>query len=293
MLPPEDPSVVAVPAAATRILCSRPVAPDTAPDRWPRRDQRIADDPAVAAVRAALLEHLHRGPGFAVLRVEGDVPGGEHGLLEVFWNLFTSFADPLPHSAAGDLVYEVTHSIVSEPASRYYSRSNIGGDIHTDGTYIHSPPPTYVALGCLAPARDGGASIVVDGRRLVRELRALFPSAFRELTQPFHFDCDGQAGDAMTIIRPVVRCDRDAIELCYLRQYIVAGHDKAGIPLTNAAQASLDVLDELLGRPDLRWTCTLARCEMLVLDNRVVLHGRTAFEDGGGHKRRLVRLWGR
>jgi len=58
-------------------------------------------------------------------------------------------------------------------------------------------------------------------------------------------------------------------------------------------RTALDVLDELLSRRDLRVEFDLKPGDMYFINNRWVLHNRTAFEDHPEPERRrhLVRLW--
>ena len=286
--------VIPVSPALTSALLRRHVPEETPPAEWPLRDAGLASIPAVVDLCTAVIDALEGANGFAIVRLDATAIDDPHALTVAFWNLFTAFADPLPHSAAGELLYAVTCSPTPEPRRRYYSRSNIGGDIHTDGTYIHPITPRYVALGCLQPATSGGASIVVDGHEVYRRLCADASDAARWLERAYHFDCDDQLGAAQTICRSVVQKTGASPCFHYLREYIVAGHDKAGVPLEAGAVTSFDTLDRLLASPELRHTHKLQRGEMLVLDNHRMLHGREAFADDGNpvRNRMLIRLWG-
>lgn len=236
---------------------------------------------------------LSNGPGFVVVRLAADVASTPAAVRQACWNLFTCLADPLPHSAAGELLYDV--AVAPEPPPhRYYSQSNVGGDIHTDGTYIHTEPPRYVGLACLRQAASGGQSIVVDGRAVYRALERDWPRALEQLRNEYHFDCHGQRGAEPTVRRRLVERVNGSVRMQYLRAYVVAGQLRAGVPLSATALASMDVLDSLLQRDDLRHVFRLAAGEMLLLNNHFMLHGRTRFIDGSGRtaRRHLVRLWG-
>jgi alpha-ketoglutarate-dependent taurine dioxygenase len=155
-------------------------------------------------------------------------------------------------------------------------------------------PPLYTALVCLQPARSGGDSVLVDGRRIYASLRADWPSALDWLQREYHFDCDGQ-GSGATLRRRIIEETGGSVRVQYLRSYIESGHHRAGEPLAAEALASLDVLDELLAHPRLRHVFKLTAGDMLLLNNHIMLHGRTAFVDDPerDRRRRLLRLWGR
>ena len=77
------------------------------------------------------------------------------------------------------------------------------------------------------------------------------------------------------------------------QSWIHAGHDRAGVPLTPAQLSALDALDRVAGDPVLRVEFALAPGQMYFLNNRWILHNRTAFDDHPEPERRrhLVRLW--
>ena len=84
-----------------------------------------------------------------------------------------------------------------------------------------------------------------------------------------------------------------ALLVRYLRYWIEAGHEKVGQPLTPSQRTALDVLDECLRLPHLRVEFDLKPGQMYFINNRWILHNRTAFEDYPEMERRrhLVRLW--
>lgn len=291
----ERPTIILLSAELTDLLLSRQIPESLPSESWPCREERIAPHPAAVALISKVVKDIKNGPGFSILRLDNQSKDEAHLVTVAFWNLFTCFAEPLPHSLNGDLVYRIEHSAQTPPASRYYSKSNIGGDIHTDGTYIHTVPPFYVGLVCLEQATYGGESILVDGRRIYAELRSKSPDALHFLEREYHFDCDGQVPSRKTIQRQIIRNTACSLQIQYLRQYIEVGHRRVCVPLEPGAVRSLDILDELLGREEFRCIYKLRRGEMIVLNNHIMLHGRTAFTDG--HERRskrlFIRLWGK
>jgi alpha-ketoglutarate-dependent taurine dioxygenase len=79
----------------------------------------------------------------------------------------------------------------------------------------------------------------------------------------------------------------------YLRYWIEAGHDKAGEPLTRDRVRALDALDGVACEEDLRVEFALEPGQILWVNNRWILHNRTAFVDHpeADRRRHLVRLW--
>jgi alpha-ketoglutarate-dependent taurine dioxygenase len=136
---------------------------------------------------------------------------------------------------------------------------------------------------------------VVDGRAVHDALRRESADALEALMRPFHVERRGgtRPGEAPTVLFPVIARHGDELLFRYLRYWIEAGHDRAGQPLTPAQRAALDRLDEVLARPSLRAEFHLKPGDAYFINNRWVLHNRTAFEDypEPERKRHLVRLW--
>lgn len=212
-------------------------------------------------------------------------------LADAARQLFTAMAEPLVHDAAGTLLHLVEDRGAAARPHTYYSHGRCGGDIHTDGTYIHLAAPDLVGLLCLRQAAVGGETILIDGREVAASLSA---TARRILSQPHHFDTGDQVAKRRTLVRPILTDAGGVLRFHYLRRYIEAGHRRAGVPLAAASMAAMDELDRALSRRSLRRVWRLVPGDLLLLDNRRVLHGRRAFANAAAQPGRLlVRLWGR
>jgi len=90
-----------------------------------------------------------------------------------------------------------------------------------------------------------------------------------------------------------VAWDGNELILRYLRYWIEVGHEKVGQPLTGKQRSALDTLDEALKRPELQVNFSLEPGQMYFINNRWILHNRTAFVDYPEleERRHLVRLW--
>jgi alpha-ketoglutarate-dependent taurine dioxygenase len=257
---------------------------------------RLPDGLHAACVEALrpVREALEKGRGFAL--VEG--PPGERLAAPdaqlLYWVVGLGLGRPFAQNVQGTLLYDVRDTGQDLARGARFSVTNYESSFHTDNSF-GTEILDYVGLLCLQTARAGGRSQVLSGFALHNELLARRPDVLEALYQPFHVDRRGgvREGETPTIRFPVIRWDGRELLFRYLRYWIEAGHEKAGEPLTAARVTALNVLDEFLGRPELRVEFDLKPGQMYFINNRWVLHNRTAFEDHPEPERRrhLVRLW--
>ena len=249
---------------------------------------------ACAAALQPVLTALEAGRGFAIVEPPGGVHLSQQDAQALYWLVGQCLGRPFAQNVQGTLFYDVRDMGQDLSQGARFSVTNYESSFHTDNSF-GADILDYVGLLCLHAAKSGGRSQVVSGLTVYRELQARHPAALATLAAPFHVDRRGgiRAGEAPTVQFPVLQMHDGELLVRYLRFWIEAGHDKAGQPLTIAQKTALDVLDEILNRPDLRVEFDLKPGDMYFINNRWILHNRTAFEDHPELKRRrhLVRLW--
>jgi alpha-ketoglutarate-dependent taurine dioxygenase len=245
------------------------------------------------ALRPALAA-LQSGRGFALIE---RVPPARYSPQEaraIYWTVGQLLGRPFEQDVKGTLLYDVRDTGQRVTQGVRFSVTNAESSFHTDNSFGRDLPD-YVGLLCLATAKAGGLSQLVNAYALHNELLAHHPDALETLYQPFHFDRRGEfrEGESPTSRSPVFGWDGHGLTVRYLHYYIEVGHEKAGQPLTPAQGKALDALEALLARPDLRVEFALHPGQMLFTNNRSILHNRTAFEDHPEPERRrhYVRLW--
>lgn len=275
----------------------------------------LADDQSLAAVKQAL-EH---GRGFVIidgLPVDSDSP---EDMQAIYWLVGCMLGRPMEQNVEGTLLYDVrdTGKQLSEGAR--FSVTSYESSFHTDNSFGEQVLD-YVGLLCLQTARSGGLSQLVSGHAVYEELRQRHPAALATLCKPFHVDRRGgvRPGESPTVPIPIFAFSpgapgegwgegrphglqnshpeapvRGGLLVRYLRHWIEVGHEKTGQPLSAEQRQALDVLDEVLRQPELRVEFMLRPGDMFWINNRWLLHNRTAFEDypEPERKRHYVRLW--
>jgi alpha-ketoglutarate-dependent taurine dioxygenase len=148
---------------------------------------------------------------------------------------------------------------------------------HTDGAF-DACPPHFVALQCLIPAKRGGHTQLISGRGLYDALRARAPETLAALFAPdtLTVSRDGEVARAPIFSRAgshvELRFRDDATSSFAERQLVSEGVEL----LRQHVSAAENVLE-----------FRLERRQIVVVDNRGVLHGRTAFDPSGN--RQLLR----
>jgi alpha-ketoglutarate-dependent taurine dioxygenase len=237
---------------------------------------------------------LETGRGFAVLR---GLPRDRYSPLEMqacYWLVGGLLGQPVEQNVQGTLLYDVRDTGQDVRYGARFSVTNAESTFHTDNSF-GSGIADYVGLLCLQAAKTGGLSQLVSGYSVHNELLAHYPDFLEVLYQPVHIDRRGgvRPGETPTAQEPVLSWGEGGLMYRYLRFWIESGHDRVGQPLSTAQRKALDALDEVLNNPALRVEFALAPGDMYFINNRWILHNRTAFEDytEPEQRRHLVRLW--
>ena len=168
--------------------------------------------------------------------------------------------------------------------------TNAGLDFHVDSCDV-------VALLCLQTAKSGGTSKVTSSIAIVDEVRRLRPDLIPVMQQPFYYSYQGtnDASQPPFYKCPILGDDPEFFSLRANRKNVTAAQrDFPEVPRLTAQQIELlDLLDELLPDDKFCYSMQLDRGDMQLLNNYVVIHSRTNFEDHEEpeRKRHLLRLW--
>jgi alpha-ketoglutarate-dependent taurine dioxygenase len=266
------------------------------PDSQPVTDLTASDAlrRAGAADRVRILSALENGRGFVI--VTAGAPGrySPAELTAVYWLVGQLIGRPFAQNVQGTLLYDVKDTGQDVRYGARFSVTNAESTFHTDNSF-GDDVLDYVGLLCLNSAKSGGLSQLVSAFAVRNELRAKQPAALELLRQPFHVDRRGglRPGEQPTARFPVLGGDGADMLIRYLRYWIEVGHEKAGEPLTADQVRALDALDRVAAEPGLRVEFMMRPGDMLLANNRWLLHNRTGFEDHAEPEKRrhYVRLW--
>ena len=173
--------------------------------------------------------------------------------------------------------------VVSKPDPNSNAYTALGLPSHTDLPNWERPPG-YQFLHCLENGAEGGESILVDGFRAAEELRRREPTVFRLLCRsPIGFRF--RDGDSDIRHRaPTIALDESG----------AVGEVRFNLAVMEAIDAPADRMGKLcralrafaaaVRDPALECRYRLDRGELLVFDNRRVLHGRAPFDPTAGRR---------
>lgn len=217
---------------------------------------------ADAALRGVWLRRLARD-GIAFL---SEVPCVEGMIVEV-----GSLLGAVAHTN-----YGVLFDVRAEPVPENLAYTDWGLGLHTDNPY-RDPVPGFQALHVLVASPEGGDSLFADGLALAAHLRTIDAASFACLTRtpvPFHYR---SAAADLCSEKPLIALDvaGDVRAVHYNNRSIA--------PLRLQGEAAQDfycayrAFARLLREPRFQLRLRLQAGELVVFDNRRILHGRTAF----------------
>lgn len=243
-----------------------------------------------ARIRKILLSDVLSGRGFAVIRGLDPTRFTRREAAAAFLGLGAYWGALRPQNAAGHILGHVKDLGRSgdDPTARLYQT-------HERQTY-HTDSCDVVGLMCLTPAKAGGRSSLVSSVSLHNELAKRGPELAASLFEPVATDRRGEAasGEQPWFEIPVFNWFADRFAAMYQRQYIDSAQRFDGAPrLSSRQREALDLLDQLAEDPGLHLEIDFQPGDIQLVNNHVLFHDRTAFEDWPEPERRrhLLRLW--
>jgi hypothetical protein len=198
--------------------------------------------------------------------------------------------DPIRQNEMGDLidhVYATSDKTMDDPTA-------LSAKVR-DKLVYHSDSSDIVALMCLRPAREGGASCLVSGAEIYNEILRR-PDLAPLLLEPFHWDWKKQdhSAPANTYTSPIVSMKDGVFSMYAGSLYILTAQDYPEVPRITPEQVEvLRLFDEITYEPGMAIEMDFRPGDIQWLSNYSALHARTSFSDWPEPQRRrhLLRLW--
>ncbi|HLF38138.1 MAG TPA: TauD/TfdA family dioxygenase [Burkholderiales bacterium] len=232
-------------------------------------------------------EELEYGRGF--VQIKG-LPIERYTLQQakvIYWGIGTYLGKAVSQNAKGDLLGDVRDEgldIRAAGVRGYQTRTT--SPFHVDETDV-------VGLLCWRPAKSGGESLIVSSMALYNELLKRYPWYVGALYNRFNYDWRSEQPKGRPPIYrwPVFEYYEGKLSCRYSRRMIEFAQKTTGIALSEVEKEAFDIMDGLID--EMRLKINFDPGDMQFLNNYVILHSRTAFEDDPepDRKRHLLRLW--
>jgi hypothetical protein len=263
------------------------------------RDQGELDFPAITpdtfplptldAFFRGLRDELRFGRGFVLLRGIPRARYSSDDMARIYFGLGAHIGSPLPQSWQGELLGHVIDVSDIEPGARGYHAGGAPRS-HTDSCDV-------VSLMCLQSARSGGASRICSSIAVHRRLERERPDLLQVLYDGFIFrrrDVDAEYGSGV-LVRRISVFARTGEEISvflsgdYPNRAVAAGDSV----MTAIQREALNEVQRIAASPDTYLDMSIGEGDIQFLNNRLLLHGRTGYEDHSEmvRRRHLLRLW--
>jgi hypothetical protein len=268
---------------------------------WPQAGGLDLALPALDAELAAIADQLEHGTGLVwTSGLDVDRYSAEEQKI-LFHALGRRLGRPVFQSARGELLGEICDEGAQAGARRGQMVENDGAVFRSSRARAqssallrwHTDRTDVVALLCSRTAARGGISRIASAVAVHDEMLARRPDLAAELYRDLvRSNLGEEAGGAgRTYAIPVWDVKDGHFATHYSRTFVEAAQKLDGVtPLRRAQWQALDLLAEIAEAQCLE---KLAPGDMQFLNNHVVYHARSAFEDdpGSGRTRLLYRLW--
>ncbi len=244
----------------------------------------------VAGLLRGLPDFLRNGRGFLMLRGLPRDRYSDDDMTRIYFGLGSYIGTTMTQSYLGDLLGHVIDVSDYEPKSRGYRKG--GGQLmHTDSCDI-------IGLMCLRTAISGGKSRISSALAVFNHLHDTRPDLMAVLEEGLFLkrtDEDGRRATRTYSENKVpFLTEIDGEYVSYLPTGYARLAEKSGErPFTELESEALYQVRKISASPDFYLDMGFKEGDIQFLNNRVLVHGRTDYQDAKllPDRRHLLRLW--
>jgi Taurine catabolism dioxygenase TauD, TfdA family len=254
--------------------------------------------PRFSAALAEVREELENGRGVVLLRRIPVERYSEDELRILYWGIGLHTGTPRYQNPKGELIGDVRdenrlYGAVREAVTPGEVRSSRNKARSAGPLRFHTDRVDVVTLLCIRPAATGGLSKIASAVAVHNTILARRPDLHALLCQPYYHTRQGEAGgEARYYAMPLFATRDGRFTSQYSRTFVEAAQRIPEVPRMTAAQdEALDLWAEVC--EELCYTMDMRPGDVQLLNNHVVYHARTTYEDDPtpGRDRFLMRLW--
>jgi Taurine catabolism dioxygenase TauD, TfdA family len=238
-----------------------------------------------------LLHEMEDGSGVVLMR---GIPVEKYGLENsrlVYWGLGQHLGYALAQTPRAELLIDV-----KDTGGDQYKDPTVRG-YHTDRRLpFHNDQGDVVGLLCIRGAKAGGLSCIASAAAVHNEILRTRPDLLEILYQPYYSDIRGEQpkGRKPYYAEPRFTMWNGKLFCQHGRTYIDSAQRFPEVPrLTPQMIEAMELIDKLANGDRYRLDMDFHPGDIQFLNNRVVVHSRTDFQDYAEpeRKRHLLRLW--
>lgn len=248
--------------------------------------------PRIGGLIGRLRTELRSGRGFVLIRGLARDAYSDDDLARVYCGLGAHLGDVIPQSGNGEILGHVMNVAdkVDTPVRGYRTAQSM--NMHSDGHDV-------VSLLCLREAKSGGASRIASAAAVHDRMIATAPDLARVLYEGMPImrsTLDAERGDGHVVtphdVALFARANGEfssCVHVAQTRDAARAGH----FTMTAEQEAALTMFCELSSSAEFYLDMNIGPGDIQFLNNRLIVHGRTPYEDHDeiGRRRHLLRLW--
>lgn len=258
---------------------------------------KLALDDGLGRLFAAIQSALEEGFGFFLLRGVPMAGLSNGDAKRLYFALSLNLGTPVFQDAVASRIVEIKATDAPLEAAFNYKAKGASGHFRPYETRVafsfHSDPADVAGLLCLAQASVGGATRLVSACAIHAEIAAKHEKLLAALYQPYYYAKPERSGEPLGYHSiPVFSSWQGLFKTHVVPDLVWLAQRRPGIPsLTQDQIEALHLLEEIAGRPEFHFEFTLQPGDLLLTNNHVVYHARSAYEDTFGQPRCLLRLW--
>ena len=232
---------------------------------------------------------LRTGPGFLLLRGLPRERYSVDDLAKIYFGFGAYIGRPIPQSWHGELLGHVLDISDLESGVRGYNKGG-GQRFHTDSCDV-------IGLMCVREAISGGASRIASAMAVHNEILASAPAQLQSLYDgiPFRRMEQDAAHGTGTLTKKISVYAREGeeVSVSLSAQYAIRAVQAGDAPGDTIGMAAMESLERIAASPEFYLDMNIGEGDIQFLNNRLLIHGRTGYEDRADvrDRRHMMRLW--
>lgn len=271
---------------------------------WSDVDAKSFPLPGMNALFDDIRDELENGSGMMQLRGLPVARYEEDDLRRIWFGIGANLGSPLKQNKTGELMRAIRDEGGAALAGQRYGQIDEGNGKTFLSSYartltngqlrFHTDRCDAVGLLCVRQAKAGGVSKLASSAAVHNTMLERAPDLCAALYEDIWRSRFGEdpGGEKLAYPLPIFGQRDGRFTSHYSLTYIEAAQKMGEVPkLTEAQKAGIDMLMELA--QELSFEMRFAPGDMQLLNNHVIYHGRTPFEDdaASGQDRLLLRIW--